>query len=77
MIGTQSIELRLVPASGRSQPQRVKRAGISGDSFVVGLPPHLKAALEREAHRTNRSAEGLLQEAMQRFLTSLPPALME
>jgi hypothetical protein len=50
---------------------------MAGDSLVVSLPSQMRAVLEREALRTGRTAEGLMRDAIARYLTSLPPVLLD
>jgi len=78
MVQSEMIELRFSLPSNRSERFRgesVRR--LTGESLVVALPPQMRAVLEREALRTGRSAEGLMRETIARYLTSLPPVLLD
>ena len=78
MTQTEMIELRFAPPSLRGERFRSESRGrITGDSLVVALPPQMRAVLVREALRTGRTSEGLMREAIARYLTSLPPVLLD
>jgi len=80
MVQTERMELRFSPPSVRGESFRnASLRKPTGDSLVVALPlqMQMRAVLEREALRTGRSAEGLMREAIARYLTSLPPVLLD
>lgn len=78
MVQTELIELRFSPPSNRKERFRGEPARrMAGDSLVVSLPSQMRAVLEREALRAGRTAEGLMRDAIARYLTSLPPVLLD